>query len=357
MAQYFEPGRELLKSADVLIGHVETPHTSRNLPSCVDIQAPPSRPEHLDILAEMGFTVCSVAGNHLYDCGPHGVTDTVERLRELGIAPVGGGADIDEARAPAIIERDGVTIGVLAFNAAGPRLGWAMSGKPGFNYIDVATHYHARMDMPGATPRTYTFVWPEELERLGREISALRSRADIVVVCLHKGDGRITPALADYERPLCHAAVDAGADVVLGHHHHLLKGVEVYKGKPIFHGLGNYVTVTYAMTAGYNNSPEMAQYLKLRAAEGRGDGRYPNPCYPWDKLSLNTMIARVTVARDGVREFGFIPALIDEKAVVHIKSRDSGGEAVMDFVRGQTDGARLGATLRWSADGKWIRFE
>ena len=166
MDQYFEPSRETLQSADLLIGHVETPHTDRSLPSCVDIQAPPSKPEHLNVLADIGFDICSLAGNHLYDCGPHGVTDTVDKLRELGIIPVGGGKNIDHAKVPAIIEKGGVKVGVLSYNAAGPKLGWAMSGKPGFNFVDVATHYHPRMDMPGSTPRIYTFVWPEALEQM-----------------------------------------------------------------------------------------------------------------------------------------------------------------------------------------------
>lgn len=356
MEQYFAPSRDLLRSAGLLIGHVETPHTHRSLPSCVDIQAPPSKPDHLEVLADMGFDICSLAGNHLYDCGPHGVSDTVDKLRELGIIPVGGGKNIDEAKAPAILEKEGVKIGVLSYNATGPKLGWAMSTKPGFNYIDVATHYHPRMDMPGSTPRTYTFVWPEALEQMQQEIEALHKQVDIVAICFHKGDGRVSPAMADYERPLCYAAIDAGADLIIGHHHHLLKGVEVYKGKPIFHGLGNYVTVTYAMTAGYNDTPEMVKYLKLRAAEGRGDGHYPTPYYPWDKVSLNTMVAKVVVSKEGVKDFGFIPALLDDKAVVHIKNRENGGEEVLAFVKKQTEGAHLGAGFEWAEDGRWVRF-
>lgn len=77
MEPYFAGSREVIGQQDVMIGHVETPHTRRNLPSCVDIQAPPSNPDHLEILAETGFDIATVAGNHLYDCGPYGVIDTV----------------------------------------------------------------------------------------------------------------------------------------------------------------------------------------------------------------------------------------------------------------------------------------
>jgi len=124
MKPYFEGTRAALQQHDVLIGHVETPHTRRSLPSCVDIQAPPSNPDHLEILKDVGFDIATVAGNHLYDCGPYGVIDTVEKLKELGIRPAGGGANIYEAKAPAIIEKKGYRIGVLSYNATGPRLGW-----------------------------------------------------------------------------------------------------------------------------------------------------------------------------------------------------------------------------------------
>lgn len=357
MERYFEDSLETLKSADVLIGHVETPHTKRSLPSSIDIQAPPSNPEHLKALIEPGFKICSVAGNHLYDCGPYGVIDTVNELRALGISPCGGGANIDEAKAPAIIVQDDVKIGVLSYNATGPKLGWATSQKAGCNFVDVATLYTASMDMPGCAPIIHTFVWPEALTKMQNEIRALRDKVDILIVSFHKGNGGNTPKLDTYERPMCHAAIDAGADIILGHHHHLLKGVEVYNGKPIYHGLGNYVTVTYAMTLGHNNTPEMLRYMERRAEEGRGGGHYETDYYPWDKASLNTMIAKIKLTKDGVTEFGFIPALIDKEAVPRIKTLENGGEEVLDFIKKQSDGAKLGASFEWSEDGTWVKFK
>ncbi len=356
MEKYFAASRGVLRSADVLIGHIETPHTNRSLPSSIDIQAPPSNPEHLKALVDPGFKICSVAGNHLYDCGPFGVIDTVNELRELGIAPCGGGANIDEAKAPAIIEKDGISIGVLSYNLTGPKLGWAMSQKAGCSYIDVQTYYYSPREMPGAPSKTYTFIFPEALEQLQSEVEELRKKVNIVAVAFHKGNGGSTPKLDTYERPLCYAAIDAGADIIIGHHHHRLKGVEVYKGKPVFHGLGNFVTVTYAMTAGRNNVPEMLAYLKVREAEGRGGGHYETDYYPWDRDSLNTMIAKIIVSEDGVVDFGFIPALIDSEAVPHIKPRSNGGEEVLDFIIRQTAGAGLGAKFEWSEDGSWVRF-
>ena len=354
IAPYFDDCREVLKAQDILIGHVETPHTTRNLPSCIDIQAPPSKPEHLEPLRAVGFDVATVAGNHLYDCGPYGVIDTVEKLKKLGIQPVGGGANIAEAKKPAILEKNRLKVGVLSYNATGPKLGWALSQKPGANYVSVETSYVPARDMPGCPAKVYTFLWPESLKQFQEEVSALRQQVDVVVVCLHKGNGGDHPRLDTYEQPLCYAAIDAGADIIFAHHHHVLKGVELYKDRPIYHGLGNFVCVTYAMTAGHNNTPEMIAYLKQRAREGRGDGHYEVEFYPWSQVSRYTMIAKVLVDENGIVESGFIPCYIEKSGNVTVKNRVNGGQEVLDFVIKQTEGAHLGVSFEWSEDGTFI---
>ena len=354
IAPYFDDCREVLKAQDILIGHVETPHTTRNLPSCIDIQETPSKPEHLEPLRAVGFDVATVAGNHLYDCGPYGVIDTVEKLKKLGIQPVGGGANIAEAKKPAILEKNRLKVGVLSYNATGPKLGWAMSQKPGANYVSVETSYVPARDMPGCPAKVYTFLWPESLKQFQEEVSALRQQVDVVVVCLHKGNGGDHPRLDTYEQPLCYAAIDAGADIIFAHHHHVLKGVELYKDRPIYHGLGNFVCVTYAMTAGHNNTPEMIAYLKQRAREGRGDGHYEVEFYPWSQVSRYTMIAKVLVDENGIVESGFIPCYIEKSGNVTVKNRVNGGQEVLDFVIKQTEGAHLGVSFEWSEDGTFI---
>lgn len=357
MELYFEGTREILKNQDILIGHIETPHTKRNLPSCIDIQAPPSAPEHLDVLPELGFTIATVAGNHLYDCGPYGVIDTVERLKKLGICPTGGGANITEAKQPAIVEKNGIRVGVISYNTTGPKLGWATSQKPGANYVSVETSYIPARDMPGCPAKVYTFIWPENLKRMQDEIAEIRKNVDILIVVYHKGNGGDHPRLDSYERPICHAAIDAGADIVFAHHHHVLKGIELYKQKPIYHGLGNYVCATYAMTAGYNDTPEMIAYLKQREREGRGGGHYEVDFYPWSEVSRNTIIAKVLVNKSGVVDYGFIPCYIQKNGNIVACRKDEGGQKVLDFIKNQTDGADLGVRFEWNDEGDfvWLR--
>lgn len=356
--QYFEGCRDALRAQDLVIGHLETPHTTheRSEPSCIDIQAPPSPPEHLDCLPGMGFDAVTTAGNHAFDCGPNGVLDTIARLDEIGLPHCGTGRNIEEAKKPVFIEKKGVRVGILSYNATGPSLGWAMSQKPGANYVKVETAYIPTRDMPGCPCRIDTYLLPPARERLTEEVRALKAQCDVAVVVFHKGNGGDHPKLEQYETEICHLAVDAGADIVFGVHHHVLKGVEYYKGKPIYHGLGNFVCVTYAMTAGYNDTPEMMAYLRQRAKEGRGGGHYKVDFYPWSEVSRLTIIAKVIAGRDGVCECGFIPACIEDSGNVAVRTRADGGEAVMDFMRAQTDGANLGVKLEWSGDGTWIRM-
>lgn len=356
MEPYFAGSKAILQSQDLLIGHVETPHTYRSLSSSIDIPAPPSPPEHLDILKEIGFDVATVAGNHLYDCGPYGVIDTVDRLQELGIQSVGGGANIMQAKAPALVEKNGWKIGVLAYNATGPRLGWANSQKAGTNFIPVETSYIPSRDMPGCPATIHTFILPEHMRSLQDEIAELRKQVEVLIVCFHKGNGGDHPRLDAYEQPLCYAAIDAGADIVFAHHHHILKGMEFYHGKPIYHGLGNYVCVTYAMTAGYNDTPEMLAYLKQRAKEGRGDGHYEVPFYPWSELSRNTVAATVRVDEAGHLECGFVPCYIEKDGNIVPKTKSDGGQQVLDFIQQQTSGANLNARFEWTEDGTAVRM-
>ena len=106
----------------------------------------------------------------------------------------------------------------------------------------------------------------------------------------------------------------------------------------------------------HNITPEMVAYLRQREKEGRGGGHYKVDFYPWSEKSRLTIIARVIAGKDGVAECGFIPAYIEDSGNVSVRRRDDGGDAVLDFMRAQTDGANLGVRLEWSDDGSYIRM-
>jgi poly-gamma-glutamate synthesis protein (capsule biosynthesis protein) len=346
---FFDPSRGLLRSGDLVIGQVEVPHTSRGVPSSVDVPAPPADPANLAALARASVGVATLAGNHVFDAGPNGVEDTIATLRRLGIATAGAGMTLDEARRPAVVERAGLRIGVLSYNCVGPRESRATSRKAGAAPLDVLTHYELDYAGPGGPPKVYTFVAPESLEALRSDVLALRDAVDLVVVAFHKGIGHVPVAVAAYERELARSAIDCGADVVAGHHAHILRGIEVYRGKPAFHGLGNFVTVTRALSPGGASSAELAAWARRRRELFGFEPDPAMPFYPFHPESRNTVVADCRVTDVGV-EAGFVPCRIDDRGRPVPVGRGSGGEEVAAYVERISIGAGFATRFAWDGD-------
>jgi poly-gamma-glutamate capsule biosynthesis protein CapA/YwtB (metallophosphatase superfamily) len=347
---FFDPCRTLLASADLVVGQVEVPHTSRGVPSSVDVPAPPADPAHLAALARAGIRVATLAGNHIFDSGPAGVEDTLATLRGLGIATAGAGMNLEEARRPAVVEAGGLSVGVLSYNCVGPRESRATSRKAGAAPLDVLTHYELDHAGPGGPPRVYTFVAPESLEALRADVLALRDSVDVAVVAFHKGVGHVPVEVSSYERELGRTAVDCGADVVVGHHAHILRGIEMYRGRPIFHGLGNFVTVTHALTPDGGSGAELAAWARRRRELFGFEPDPAMPFYPFHPESRNTLVADCRVGKDGALEAGFVPCWIDDHGRPVPAAHDEGGEEVEAYVEQITAAAGFGTAFAWDGE-------
>jgi poly-gamma-glutamate synthesis protein (capsule biosynthesis protein) len=353
-AWYLAPARPALAAGSVVIGHVEVPHTDSTARHSTDVPAEPADPQALAALAGAGFGLVTLAGNHIYDCGDDGVIDTVRHAREAGLTPVGAGPNLDEARRPAIVEKDGLKIGLLSYNCVGPRESWATSAKPGCAYVHVLTHYELDHASPGGPPKIYTFADPDGLEAMMKDVAALREQADAVCVSFHKGVGHTPAKVEYYERQVAKAAVDAGADAVFGHHAHIMRGIEVYRGRPIYHGLGNFVTVTHALDPGDGESPERQAWARRRV-ELYGFAPDPGmPFYPFHPESRNTAIAVCRFGRDGaLLGAGFIPCWIDDGGrPVPVAGADQ-GDRVTRYIRDISERAGFG-TRFIQGDGEVI---
>lgn len=168
------------------------------------------RPRLAAALPNAGINVVTLANNHLMDCDRDGVTETLDTLRNVGVSPVGAGTNQSAAHSPAIMDAHGRRIGILAYYWN--RRCAATSSLPG-----------SAMDPP---------------EALAKDIRSLRARADRIVVTFHWGiPYDRTPSAED--RAKARFAVDCGADVVIGHHPHVLQPFEIYRGRPIFYSVGN----------------------------------------------------------------------------------------------------------------------
>lgn len=329
----FDDVREILKTADVLVGHVEVPHTHRGKDSHFDIPAPPANPEHLEALKNAGFHGVTLAGNHFFDAGKEGIEDTISKLQSLGIKTTGAGMNLDEARKPAIFEKEGLKVGFLSYNCVGPKESWANEKKAGVAYVRIITHYELNNANPGGKPEVFTFAEPVSLEMMQADIENLKKQVDFVVAALHKGLVHTPVEIAMYERQVSKAAIEAGADVIVGHHAHILKGIEFYKNKPIFHGLGNFATVTKALNVEENASPERLEWAKKRT-KLFGFERIPNyPNYPFHPESINTMIASIEFTKKGIEKVGFIPCWIEPDGNPRPLENNQKGQEVVGYIQ------------------------
>jgi poly-gamma-glutamate capsule biosynthesis protein CapA/YwtB (metallophosphatase superfamily) len=350
-AWFFEPSAPLIRSADLAIGQIEVPHSHSTETTGITVPSPPADPDALQAMAESGFSVGTTAGNHTFDVGTKGVVDTVDFARSAGIQTTGSGANLQEARTPVIAERGGHRIGVLSYNCVGPRESWATSRKAGAAFVKVITHYELDDANPGNPPTVYTFCDRASLQEMKDDIAQLAEEVDVVVVALHKGIGHTPATIADYEFEVAHAAVDAGASVVLGHHSHIMRGVEIYRGRAIFHGLGNFVTVTDVLTPGpQNDSVELERWARRRRELYGFEPDPRMPYYPFHPESRNTMIAVLDIDHSGQITPGFVPCWIDDEARPVPAKQGARGDDVVAYVESISARAGLSTTFEWAGD-------
>jgi poly-gamma-glutamate capsule biosynthesis protein CapA/YwtB (metallophosphatase superfamily) len=255
-AEVFNHVRETLNHADVVYGNLEgllvkSEGPDKDIPDKSGWQH--IGPEAVRALKAGNISVVGVANNVAY--GPENILQSLAVLDANHIAHTGGGANLDQAHMPAIVERKGVRLGFLQYTAK-----WYLEDQQ----IATAT----RAGVARMLTRDGVTVDPGDLNRLRQDIRRLRPLVDIVVVSSHNRDGlagrptagpsvesrRIRPEdlvspivlgtrfseAEPYERELAHAAIEAGADIVYGHGSHVLQGVEVYRGKPIVYCVGNF---------------------------------------------------------------------------------------------------------------------
>jgi poly-gamma-glutamate capsule biosynthesis protein CapA/YwtB (metallophosphatase superfamily) len=253
-------------------------------------------------LKRAGFAALTLAGNHIADQGAVGIEDTLAELDRLGILHGGAGADLASARRPVVIDSPLGQFAVLSYNCVGPEFSWAGTHSAGCAYIRVESS-----DGGPITPAApLQKIDPDSLAELRRDLAQTKANGARVVVALHKGVVHTPAALAPYERPLAHAAVEAGADAVVSHHAHILRGIEIHRGKPIFHGLGNGCVVTRALSPSQSNAARAAWAQQRK----KQFGFEPDPAYtlaPFHPEAVNAMLARLRISPGGQVQAGFIP--------------------------------------------------
>jgi poly-gamma-glutamate capsule biosynthesis protein CapA/YwtB (metallophosphatase superfamily) len=204
----------VLRLSDVVVGNLESPISLRGVAVQNKKFTLRAAPIAARTLKSAGIRVVSLANNHAMDYGPQALEDTLAALDENNVLYTGAGMNLRDARQPALVKVKGKTLAFLSYSLTFPLEFFASAGRAG--------------------------TAPGYADFIKTDIEKVRPLADLVVVSFHWGAELMTAA-KDYQIELGHRAIDWGADLVLGHHPHVLQEIEVYRGHLIAYSLGNFV--------------------------------------------------------------------------------------------------------------------
>jgi poly-gamma-glutamate synthesis protein (capsule biosynthesis protein) len=232
----FNGVRKELASGDINLANLESPIATSGREYSEKKFRFRAEPPVAKAIKGAGFNLVTLANNHSMDFGGEALTETLQHLSDNGIAWIGAGENLSEARKMAIYTIKGKKIAFLGYSLTQP------------------IEFFAGQRSPGTAPGYEKMVTAD--------ITSARSQADYVIVSFHWGKEAAT-GTEQYQRTAAHRAIEAGADVIIGHHPHLLQGIERYKNGIIFYSLGNF---TFASKS---RSADVSAIIRLTLADNR----------------------------------------------------------------------------------------
>ena len=325
----FEKLQRIISSHDVRFNNLEiTIHDQKGYPAAFSGGTwAMTSPEMLDDLRRFGFNLYNTANNHSGDYGHGGLLATIRHLKERSMLFAGTGKHLAAASAPTYLETAGARVAMIGVcstfhpsDMAGPQ-STDLPGRPGLNplrfkrvfsvqknyydtLIEIAEKTNINADYLLSVQNGYAMPLPndelnfggirfkldktntqhtlpnaKDIERILANIREAKRQADYVLVSIHSHEfnGNSITAPAEFIRTFCHSCIDAGADAILGHGPHEIRGIELYKGKVIFYSLGNFIfqteTVLTQPAEAYENaglpvSTTVGEYMDHRSHHG-----------------------------------------------------------------------------------------
>ncbi|HEY3373947.1 MAG TPA: CapA family protein [Candidatus Aquicultor sp.] len=205
----------LLQNADLTFGNLESALSTRGTPIPGKKYTFCGGPQHARLLKAVGFDVLSTANNHSKDYGAVALLDTLKMLKDNQLISAGSGQSIADAYRPVFLTLKGTRVAFLAFSNVMP---------PGF----------------GVTASSCGVASIRDSRRVAAAFHEARRSADVVVISIHWGKELSTTPSRD-QINAAHKLIDQGADIILGHHPHVVQGIEIYKGKMVAYSLGNFI--------------------------------------------------------------------------------------------------------------------
>ena len=304
--------------ADLRLGNLESPITDQRRVTTTKLTLRGTE-RAIGSLSYAGIDCVTLANNHMMDFGPHGLADTCARLDEANIAHVGAGMNREQASAPIVLKRRGLRVGILAACD-----------------VEQVSPLYATIDGPG--------VAALEHDRMLSDVRNLRSDVDCLVVQLHWGV-EMSRLPTNAQRSFARKLVDAGVDVLLGHHPHVLQPVEEIDGRTVAYSLGDF-TFSSTFWRGANSRENFLAHFKMHP------------------LSRETGWLEVEFRRDGSCASLFHAARLSPDLSVHECDSPTRNSAFLDLARLLDDDkyerlvkqeeALAVERDRWRLDGKRI---
>ena len=306
MEPYSTLVRPVLATGDIRFAQCERLYSLRGSRQVSAPDGGRGTPDMARIFTDCGFNVVSLASNLALDWGEDALLDTIDLLRDKGIQVIGAGRNLNEARKPAVIEKDGVRVAILAYCSV-PKEGYSAGpNKIGVAPMRAHTSYEQVEYQAGMPPRIVTVPDSEDLARMVEDIADAKKTAHAVIVSLHWGIHFIPRIIADYQPLVAKAAYAAGADLILGHHAHVPKAIATYGGKVCFYSLSNFIF----SSAVSGLTPERIELFAQRYGVTL-DPEFPN--FPLGNDARRSLIAKAVISRAGISKVSFLPALIDKQ--------------------------------------------
>jgi poly-gamma-glutamate synthesis protein (capsule biosynthesis protein) len=262
--------------ADIAIANLESPFLKdasyEVLSGSFSFKA---NPEAISSINTAGFDVLSLANNHTLNQGKKGIIDTIDILKDNNIAFCGAGLDEEGARQAAIVEKKGIKFAFLCY---------------------------AYPDDASTTQNERAGIVNMDEEKMANDIKQNKNLADVIIVIMHAGTEYVTEPNWQ-QKDFARAAIDAGADIVVGHHPHWPQSFEFYQEKPIIYSLGNLI-----FDQMWSNETRQGLFLKITWQKGIKELKfipikiydYGQPRLMEDEVEINALFKKIGAPSDGL---------------------------------------------------------
>ncbi|GIL41611.1 CapA family protein [Roseiterribacter gracilis] len=352
LASMFAPVRDTLRAGAVTFGQLETVVSDRGAIVPNAKLAMRATSALAPVLADAGFTMMSFAGNHCLDWGFDAFADTLAHMESAKVAIAGAGTNLAASLRPVVQQIGDVRVAMIAASSILPEGYAARSDKPGCAPLRAHTFYEQiEHDQPGTPARIRSHADRTDLAALLAAIRQAKRDNGLVVLSLHWGIHMVRGSLAEYQIEVAKAAIDAGADVIFGHHPHLMKGIGFHRGKPIFYSLGN-----FAIEQPHVWDPAIIKTDSFRHLVSLNPSWSMDATYMLPEETRITGIAKLTVRDGAVVETRLLPAWIeDDSAPRPLRAGDPHFARVFSYLVEVTDAEGLATRITRDGDTLLLR--